>query len=181
MRKALTILLAVALAAPLAAPAAKRPAAGSLSIEGGRGVITIKGQGGVLGKVRGAVQITDLTPLDKWRPIVNGEAVRRVGWTRGSEVSFRILGGRFKVQIRGEAVSVSVRGVGHAVLKGEPGLLGETGVFATGESADCVAEPEVCEPVPVESTRIVFGPLTPVEPTDPTQQRPAAAARQPAP
>lgn len=177
MRKALTIVFALALAAPLAAWAAK-PAPGSLSIEGGRGTITIKAQGGVLGKVRGAVLITDLTPTDKWRPIVNGVTVRRAVWMRGPEVSFRILGGRFKVQIRGESVSVAARGVGWAMLKGEPGPLGETGVYAIGESADCVADPDVCEPVPVEQIKIPFGPLEstdpPPDPTKKSDSRPAA-------
>lgn len=171
MRSALTILLGLALAAPIAAWAAK-PAPGSLSIEGGRGTITIKAQGGVLGKVRGAVQITDLTPNDKWRPMVNGVTVRRAVWMRGSEVSFRILGGRFKIQIRGESVSVSARGVGWATLKGEPGPLGETGVYATGESADCVADPDVCEPVPVEPTKITFGPPESTEPLPEPAKKP---------
>jgi hypothetical protein len=180
MRSALTILLVLALAAPAAAWAARpaKPAPGSLSIEGGRGLVTIKAQGGVLGKVRGAVLITDLTPNDKWRPIVNGVTVRRAVWLRGPEVSFRILGGRFKVQIRGESVSVSARGVGWATLKGEPGPLGETGVYAAGESADCVADPDVCEPVPVEPIKIVLGPLEstdpPPEPTKKSDSRPAA-------
>jgi hypothetical protein len=173
MRTALTILLALALVLPVAAGAAKRPQ-GSLSIEGGRGTITIKAQGGVLGKVRGAVQIVDLTPNDKWRPIVNGVKQERGGWVRGSEVSFRVLGGRFKIQLRGEAISVAVRGIGVAGFKGEPGALGETGVFAVGESADCIAEPDLCEPVPVEATKVTFGQET-VEPAedDSDKARPA--------
>lgn len=176
MRTLVATLLVLALAAPAGVLAAKRPAAGSLSIEGGRGLITIKAQGGALGKVRGAVQITDLTPNDRWRPIVNGVTVPAV-WVRAREVSFRILGGRFRIQIRGEDVSVSVRGVGHAALRGQPDLLGQTGIYATGESADCVAEPEVCQPVPVEPTRVVFGPVEPVDPGGPARKpetRPAA-------
>jgi hypothetical protein len=175
MRTVATILLALALTLPVVATAAKRPAQGSLSIEGGRGVITIKGQGGVLGKIRGAVQIVDLSPNDKWRPMVNGVRQDRTGWVRGSEVSFRILGGKFKIQLRGEAISVAVRGIGFATFKGEPGSLGETGVYASGESADCVAEPDLCEPVPVETTKVTFGPTEPVEPADadPDKARPA--------
>ena len=177
MRTLLATLLVLALAAPAAALAAKRPGTGSLSIEGGRGLITIKAQGGALGKVRGAVLITDLTPNDKWRPIVNGVTVPGAVWVRARELSFRILGGRFKIQIRGEGVSVSVRGVGHAVLRGQPDPLGQTGIYATGESADCVAEPEVCQPVPMEPTRVAFGPVEPVDPGEPARKpetRPAA-------
>jgi hypothetical protein len=173
MRKALVFLLVVALAAPVVAVAAKRPQ-GSLSIEGGRGVVTVKGQGGVLGKVRGSVRIVDLTPTDRWRPLVNGVVVRRAVWVSGAEVSFRILGGKFKIQIRGEAVSVSARGVGQAVLKGEPDALGQTGVFATGENADCVADPSMCEPVPMEPTKVLFGP-EPGVPPEPAPTTPRKA------
>ena len=127
---------------------------------------------------KGRAVVTDLTPTDKWRPIVNGVTVRRAVWMRGPEVSFRILGGKFKIQIRGESVSVAARGVGWAMLKGEPDPLGQTGVYATGESADCVADPDVCEPVPMEQTKILFGPLEstdpPPDPTKKSDSRPAA-------
>lgn len=176
MRTALTILLALALALPLAAGAAKRPQ-GYLSIEGGRGLVTIKAQGGVLGKVQGAVQIVDLTPNDRWRPIVNGVRHDRPVWIRGAEINFRILGGRFKIQIKGESISVAVRGVGFASFKGEPGPLGETGVYTTGDSADCIAEPDLCEAVPVELTKVTFPRVDPVDPAsvDAPKTRPAAS------
>ena len=68
--------------------------------------------------------------------------------------------------------------LGVPAVTGHPDPLGQTGVYATGESADCVADPDVCEPVPMEQTKILFGPLEstdpPPDPTKKSDSRPAA-------
>ena len=47
---------------------APKPPAGALSIEGGKGVIVVRGNGGLLGRVaHGSVEVVDLTPADAWR------------------------------------------------------------------------------------------------------------------
>jgi hypothetical protein len=158
MRTMLLILLALALLLPATALAQARPAPGSLSIEGGRGVVAIKGQGGVLGKLNGVLQIVDLTPNDRWAPSVNGEVVRGSNVRlRGDGISFRLLGGKFKLVLRGDSIAVSARGRGVAVLKAEPDLLGAAGLFSTDANADCVALPEVCQLFPDEVSRVPYG------------------------
>jgi hypothetical protein len=158
MRTSFLILLALALLLPAAALSEARPAPGSLSIEGGRGTVALKGQGGVLGKVDGVLQIVDMTPNDRWAPIVNGEVVSGPSVRlRGSGISFRLLGGRFKLVLRGEAIAVSARGRGVAVLKAEPDLLGAAGLFSTDANADCVAMPEACQLFPDQVSRVPYG------------------------
>ena len=67
MRLALLSLVVLAVTAPLGWAAANP--AGSLSIEDGRGTVTLKGKGIVIGRLeRGEVQITDLSPQDQWSP-----------------------------------------------------------------------------------------------------------------
>src|SRR5689334_2596468 len=100
--------MVLALAVPVGVLAAAKPPAGALSIEGGRGVIVVRGNGGLLGRVsHGSVEIIDLTPTDQWRPVVNGVARPRRFVSKGANVSFRILGGDYKITLKGEGISVS--------------------------------------------------------------------------
>lgn len=159
MRTLALTLAALALLLPVAASAGERPAPpGSLSIEDGRGVVTIKGEGGVLGKLDGVLQIVDLTPRDRWSPIVNGVVVKRpILRMRGETISFRLLGGRFKIVLKGQSISVSVRGRGVALLRAEADLQGYAGLYTTDANADCVAQPEACLPLPDTGLRVPFG------------------------
>src|SRR6476620_4492128 len=51
-------LMVLALAVPVGVLAAAKPPAGALSIEGGRGVIVVRGSGGLLGRVaHGSVEV----------------------------------------------------------------------------------------------------------------------------
>jgi hypothetical protein len=153
--------LAVALAASaaLAAAAPPKPPAGALSIEGGNGFVVIRGNGGLLGRVaKGSVEVLDLTPSDAWRPVVNGS--RRAGKysTKGPNVSFRILGGDYRVTIRGEGISISARGSGVVTLLGVPAPLSpDTGIFSTDLEADCQDAPDQCDAIPTTLTRVPFG------------------------
>ena len=159
---ALTATLVGLLSLPLAASAAERPTPpvppGSLSVEQGRGAVTIRGEGGVLGKLDGVLQIVDLTPRDRWSPIVNGVVVKRPAVRlRGEAISFRLLGGRFKIMLKGQRISISARGHGVAVLKAEADLQGYAGLYTTDANADCVALPETCLPLPDDGLRVPFG------------------------
>ena len=134
MRFALVLLCLLALAVP-AGWAATRPA-GSLSIEDGRGTIVLQGKGIVIGRLeRGDVRIVDLTPLDQWSPRVNGVPRGRTVWTRGKDINFYVPGGRYKITVHGDGVSISARGQGLAGLDGDADAAGSTGTFAVGDSA----------------------------------------------
>lgn len=160
MRTRLPALLLLALALPVAAAAATRAPSGSLSVEDGRGTVVVKGSGVIIGRVgSGSVQIADLTPNDRWVPIVNGVPRQKGAALRGVNISFRLLGGQYRVTVRGEGISVGARGKGTALLDGEPDALGSTGVYVVGdEGADCRALGAGCVPLPDASTRVRFGP-----------------------
>ena len=155
-RLALALLL-LAVVLPTATLATRAPA-GALSIEGGKGVIVVRGNGGLLGRFgRGSVEIVDLTPADQWRPTVNGVSRSRRTYLKGVNVSFRILGGDYRVAVKGDSVSISARGTGIATLLGVPGLTGETGIYAANLNADCQGSPDQCQPIPTSATRVAFG------------------------
>ena len=152
--------LAVSLLAVVlpAASIATRAPAGALSIEGGKGIVVVRGNGGLLGRLsRGAVDLVDLTPADQWKPTLNGVARNRRTYLKGTNISFRILGGDYRISVRGEGISISARGTGTATLLGIPGLTGDTGIYAADLNADCQGSPEQCEPLPTTTTRVAFG------------------------
>jgi hypothetical protein len=148
MRVTAIAVLAAALVVP-SAWTASRPA-GSLSIESGRGTVVIRGGGTVVGRLaKGELQIVDLSPNDQWSPRVNGIARTRLVIVRGKDVNFFIPGGRYRVSLRGEGISVSARGTGFANVKASKDGGPEVGTVAVGDNAPT--------PLPEETERIVFG------------------------
>jgi len=159
------MLLAGALAAGVivaSALAAKTPPpAGALSVEGGKGVIVVRASGGLLGRLgKGSVELVDLSVGDQWKPTVNGVTRSRRTFYKGSNVNFRILGGDYRVTVKGEGISLSARGSGFATLLGVAGLTGDTGIYATDINADCESSPDQCQPIPTVLTRVTFGGAT---------------------
>jgi len=151
-------LVVLGLVTPAAVLAAGKQPAGALSVEGGKGMIVVRGNGGLLGRVgHGSVELVDLTTGDTWRPTVNGSTrPRRVG-AKGSNLTFRILGGDYRLIVRGDGISISARGSGQATLLGVPGATGETGIYAADLEADCQDAPDQCESIPFTLTRVPFG------------------------
>jgi hypothetical protein len=128
MRRLLTFaLLAFALALP--AGAAARPTGandGTLSVKDARGVITLQGpaRGAVIGSIaKGSVLINDPIDGDGTGPIVTGD-----DWSKektdtstiwgGSKVRFRIIGGTFRIVVRGRGINLSFVGKGSVILNG---------------------------------------------------------------
>jgi hypothetical protein len=126
MRRLLTFaMLALALALP--AGAAARPSGttdGTLSVRDARGIITIQGRGGVIGSfAKGSVTINDPIDGDGTGPIVTGDE-----WSKdksetatvwgGTRVRFRIIGGTFKIVVRGRGINLSFVGKGGVILNG---------------------------------------------------------------
>ena len=159
MRRLALCLLVLALAAPALLSAASKPPAGALSVEGGRGVIVVRGNGGLLGRIgKGSVEVVDLTPADTWKPVVNGAPRPRRSTSKGTNVSFRILGGDYRITVKGEGISISARGSGVATLLGIPGLFNpDTGIFSADLEADCQDVPDQCQVIPTTLTRVPFG------------------------
>lgn len=126
MRRFVTFaILALALALP-AGVAARTGASndGTLSVKDARGVVTIQGRGGVIGSfAKGSVTINDPIDGDGTGPIVTGD-----DWSKdksetatvwgGTKVRFRIIGGTFRVVVRGRGINLSYVGKGSVILNG---------------------------------------------------------------
>jgi hypothetical protein len=137
------ILLTFAVLAALAVPAssgagARTPNDGTLSVQNARGTITIQGRGGVIGSfMRGSVTINDPVEGDGTGPIVSGdEWVKERSETMttwgGIRVRFRIIGGAFKVVVKGRGINLSLVGKGNVTLNGA-GTLDDGSYSANGE------------------------------------------------
>jgi hypothetical protein len=115
--------LALALALPAGVGAQTRSSSdGTLSVKDARGVITIQGRGAVIGSFsKGQVMINDPVDGDGTGPIVTGD-----DWSKektetatvwgGTKVRFRIIGGTFRIVVRGRGINLSFVGKGNSVI-----------------------------------------------------------------
>lgn len=164
MRLPALVVLALALAASAAAATGPdtRPIPGFLEVTSGRGKVVIQGSGALIGRLdSGFLEIKDLTPTDRFSPLVRGVPRGKVVRLRGKDVGFRVPGGRYRIVVRGEGISLSAAGVGVALLDGEPDQVGETGLYAVDD------EPQA--PLPDEPERVAYGQL-PDEPGTDTKR-----------
>ena len=125
MRRLLTFAMLAALALPAASAARIQGATdGTLSVRDARGTITISGRGGVIGSfARGSVTINDPVDGDGTGPVVTGD-----DWSKdrndttttwgGTKVRFRIIGGSFRIGVKGRGVNLSLVGKGNVTLAG---------------------------------------------------------------
>jgi hypothetical protein len=126
MRPLLTFAMLAALALPAASAARNQGAQdGTLSVRDGRGSITITARGGVIGSfTQGKVTITDPVDGDGTGPIVTGDdfpPIERSDTTttwRGTKVRFRIIGGSFRIVVKGRGINLSLVGKGNVTLDG---------------------------------------------------------------
>jgi hypothetical protein len=126
MRRLLTFAVLVALAVPATSAARSRGVNdGTLSVRDARGTITIAARGAVIGSfAQGRVTISDPVDGDGTGPIVTGEdfpPIERNDTTttwRGTRVRFRIIGGAFRIVVKGRGINLSVVGRGTITLNG---------------------------------------------------------------
>lgn len=160
MRKTLVLLALFALALPVAGLSAQRAGEGTLSVENGRGAITIKARGGVIGRLdRGTVTIFDLTPEDANDPVVFGDdqPVQFVGETgiryAGVGLRYRVIGGSFRIVINGRGIDLSAVGKGNGSIRGDGD---DPGVYSL-DGSDCRDDPASCKPLPEIARRFQLG------------------------
>jgi hypothetical protein len=140
------------------------PNSGVLSVDQGRGAVMLDLRGSVLGRLaKGTLRVTDQTPRDRFGAFVVGKSLieERIGprtiLYRGQGLSFNMLGGGYRIVVRGTGIAVSAVGRGVVSLDGEPRLPGEdTGVYSL-DGFNCGIEPENCLPLPDEPERFVLG------------------------
>ena len=127
MQRFVIVLAAAALVAlPASAAAFVRGGGdGTLSIKNEAGSVTLRvTNGAFIGRLeRGALTITDANSADGTGPIVTGNASRidrgpdRTSYI-GTRLRFRLIGGSFRLRVRGIGISLSAVGKGTIVLEG---------------------------------------------------------------
>lgn len=164
--RTLAILVCTALPAALGAglALAAEPTPGTLSVESGKGVVMLDLRGSVLGRLAaGTLRVTDQTPGDRFGALVVGRKVtqERLGPRtvvyRGLGLRFRMLGGGYRVTVRGVGIDVSAAGRGVVMLDGEPRFSGDDVGLYSFDGVDCGDEPLLCLPMPQDPTRFPLG------------------------
>ena len=135
----LTALAAALFAVPVALPA-DTPADGTLSVKRGRGAIMLKFRGTVIGRLNGRVQVRDFRPFDYNTPELLGckPRIRHRGFAvsicKGRRISFRILDGRFNVNVHGGGIFLSAVGRGSVTVDGKGELGINDGVYSLNDA-----------------------------------------------
>jgi hypothetical protein len=165
MRTLIVFACALAFAGGLVGAAgAVDPANGTLSVERGKGVVVLELRGSVLGRLgSGAVTVTDLTPRDRYTATVVGRKLKQVhvGFRttryRGQGLRFRMVGGSWRIVVRGAGIALSAVGRGAVTLDGDRvSVLDDAGVYSL-DGVDCSSEPESCMPLPDDPIRFTLG------------------------
>lgn len=144
---------------------AAEPNVGVLSVEQGKGIVMLDIRGSVLGRLTtGTLRVTDQTPRDRYAPLVVGRKLtqERIGprtlLYRGQGLRFRMVGGGYKIVIRGTGIALSAVGRGVVFVQGERRVLGEDAGLYSVDGVDCGLEPEQCTPLPDAPERFTLGP-----------------------
>ena len=122
MRRFAPILLVLLLALPATAWAMRSlPGDGTLVVDNGRGQVTVRARGGIIGRFDSGRLVVEDTGLGGSGPIVYGaERIRDLGLHRmlyvGEDVRFRMIGGLYRVTIQAVGMDVSAVGRGTVVL-----------------------------------------------------------------
>jgi hypothetical protein len=167
MRTLVLLACSAALAAGLlvAGPvSAAEPTSGAVSVENGKGTVTLEMRGSVLGRLAlGTLRVTDQTPNDRFGALVTGRKVTqertgpRTVVYRGQALRFRMLGGAFRIVARGAGIDVSAVGRGAVVLDGDPRFVGDDAGVYSLDGTDCSVSATLCDPLPADPVRFPIG------------------------
>jgi hypothetical protein len=161
MRTILLLVAAAVVAALVVGGAgAASPRVGTLSVEGGKGQVSVEIKGNVIGRLaNGTVRVTDLTPRDRFLPYVQGRKLKimRVNAKstlyKGQSLRFRMLGGRSKIVVKGTGISVAAVGRGWAMLDAQRLLPDDPAGVYSLDGVDCSVEETLCTALPDEPER----------------------------
>src|SRR4051812_20153723 len=128
MRRLLVLTLILSACTVPLALAAGTPTDGTLSVKRGKGALTLKVTGTIIGHVNnGRIQIRDFRPSDLNSPQWSCKRHRiskQVSYCNGRNLGFRVEDGRFTVNVRGTGISISAVAYGQVEIDGA----GDTGV-----------------------------------------------------
>lgn len=166
MRKLALLACTVFGAAALAGSAgAVDPQNGTLSVARGKGVVVLEVHGNILGRLgNGVLTVTDLTPRDKYTALVVARKMKETRFVgprttryRGLGIRFRMVGGGYRVGIRGTGIALSAVGVGFVTLDGDrTTTFDDAGVYSL-DGVDCTSDPASCIPLPDQPERYTLG------------------------
>ncbi len=147
------------------AAGAADPPTGVLSVDQGRGVVTLDVRGVVLGRLgtgsaaRHRPHAARSVHGDRAREVPSRSAVGpRTVVYRGQGLRFRMVGGRYRIVIRGTGIAVSANARGIVILDGEPQDRRTSSRASTRSPAtDCSLEPTLCTALPDEPQRFQLG------------------------
>jgi hypothetical protein len=120
----LGMLVALAVAGVASAHVVSTASDGTLTVKNADGRIVINAKGGVIGRLgQGSVTIKDPVPGDGTGPIVTGaEVSQSISDTttvyKGTDVRFRILGGKFSITVVASNIQLSAVGTGDVKFVG---------------------------------------------------------------
>lgn len=164
VRKLVLLACAVIAATLAVGTAGAATGAGTLSVEQGKGTVTVEIKGNVLGRLaNGTVRVTDLTPRDRFYPLVLGRKLKitrpspKTVVYKGQALRFQMLGGSTKLVIKGTGISVSAVGRGYAILDADRFYAEEIAGFYSLEGVDCRSEVALCVPLPDFPERHLIG------------------------
>lgn len=136
MRRLALILLVATAIVPAAALAARSASGdGVFELKSVNAVVILTGHGVFWGQMdKGTLRVTDPDPTDGQQPLVSGAehthpAGDNVTIYSGTNIHFRLTGGKYKVRFKGTGIDLTAIGVGTADLTGDP-LATDTGTFA---------------------------------------------------
>jgi hypothetical protein len=177
LRKLALMPAALAVAAALAGTAGAAAPTGTLSVEQGKGAVTLELRGSVLGRLaNGTIRVTDQTPRDRFVPVVAGRklTVTRVGRKtvvyKGQSLRFRMLGGSSKIVVKGNGISISAVGRGFVTLDANRTLPEDDAGFYSLDGVDCSYEVTLCVPLPDLPERYPIAPTQEPEPRGTTRR-----------
>ena len=134
MRRLLLTSLVTLVCVPAALAGSSASGDGALSVLKASGTITVVGKGTIYGQIdKGTITVTDPDPTDGTMQVVGATRTRPIGGHvtvySGKNITFREVGGRFKVVISAASgINFLAVGVGKAWLKADP-TLGDPGIF----------------------------------------------------
>ena len=128
MRRLSLILLAALLALPAAALAARADKGdGVFELKAANGTFILSGRGVLLGQMdKGVLRVQDLTPNDGQTAAISGAERTRatddpsVTLYSGTNIHFRVSGGKYKLRFKGSGVDLTAIGVGVADITANP-------------------------------------------------------------
>ena len=135
MRRLVPILLVLLLALPASAWALHAlPGDGTLVVDNGRGQVTVRARGGIIGRFdSGRLVVDDPIEGDGSGPIVYGaDRIRELGprtWLYiGEDIRFRLIGGSYRISVNAYGMDISAVGRGTVTLDGS-GFTDQPGRF----------------------------------------------------